>query len=746
MRKSLTPQRKWVVPIMAGLLWFVSVLATAAPPHPRNILLITIDTIRADHLGCYGYDSIKTPHIDALATNGVLFENAFSPVPLTLPSHTSILTGTYPAFHGVRNNGTFAVPDSVASIAEILKGEGYVTAAFVASYVLDRRFGLDKGFDVYDDILSEDPEQNFLDKERRADAVTRAATEWLSETRPGRFFMWIHYFDPHMHYDPPPPFSRKYSRNPYDGEIAYTDHWIGMLMEHLQKLGLSEDTLVVLTGDHGEGLGAHKEKTHGIFIYDTTLQVPLIISCPRLFPQSQRIRPLVRLIDVAPTILEIAGCKPHKDMQGLSVVPLIRGEGEDMDLVLYCESFYPLFSHRWSPLEGIRTGRWKYIEAPSRELYRLDEDPGERRNLVDREPDEARRLADMLARLKREHAAVSREAPRPQLDDKAKEMLRSLGYVAAPQPKEKEGEYPDPKQMIDTLKHLDRGLEHFGRREYRQARDEFLKVVRKNPQDVDAHTILGHTHRALNELTRSIESFEKALDLGCQDLRVYIALGTMYMKSNRHQEGVDAFRKALDVNPRCKEALIGIALSHIRRNRLDKARSALERALEIDPFDVVALNHLAVIHQRQKRYNDAAAAAQDVLRIDPNNTSALLTLGSTLLYQRQFEEALAILHRAMAIDPHHAKARYFAGLVTFQLRQWEEAVAHFQKAAEIDPNWADPHFNLGYICQQQRDLAGAIKEYRAALEINPGLVQARDMLRRIETLVPNPGPAPPSSP
>jgi arylsulfatase A-like enzyme len=231
------------------------------------------------------------------------------------------------------------------TVAEILKGQGYTTAAFFSAYVLDKQFGLDQGFDVYDDDLSQGTKKRFYYKERRADAVTKAAIQWFKKTNPQRFFLWIHYFDPHKDYRPPPPFFKIYADNPYDGEIAYTDHWVGMLLETLYESGKTENTLIMVMGDHGEGLGEHKEKDHGIFIYDATLKIPLIISCPKPFPASKRISPLVRLIDIAPTILDMAGCTIPNTIQGVSLFPLMRDKLDDPGLILFCESYYPQFSH-----------------------------------------------------------------------------------------------------------------------------------------------------------------------------------------------------------------------------------------------------------------------------------------------------------------------------------------------------------------------------------------------------------------
>ncbi|MGA1791035.1 MAG: tetratricopeptide repeat protein [bacterium] len=722
----------WII-ILAFLFFFSPARLKAKTTPPVNFLLITIDTIRPDHIGCYGYDRIKTPHIDRLAEKGILFENAFSPVPITLPSHTSILTGTYPGFHGIRNNGTYAVSDAAVTLAELLKDEGYATAAFVGAYVLDKRFGLDQGFDVYDDDLSREEEQTFTYKERRAESVTNAVIQWLKERNPSRFFLWVHYFDPHMHYNPPPPFSAEYADRPYDGEIAYTDHWIGVLLDVLHQSGISENTIVILTGDHGEGLGEHQEKTHGIFIYDTTLQVPLIFNCPRLFPRSGRIRSLVRLIDIAPTILSLAGCKINRDMQGVSLLPLINKKDSDLKLILYCESFYPQFSHNWSPLMGLRTSKWKYIQAPIKELYRVEKDHQELKNVFEKEHEQADKLASQLDRLQDRITASrsTKDDQRITLDEKSRERLRSLGYVFTPDLMEGGKDLPDPKEMIGTLASMDEGLAYFGKGEYGKARDQFLKILEKSPNDADTHTILGHAYEAMGDLEKSTASFKKALDLGCKDLRIYIKLGSLYMKQKRFKEGIDTFREALAINPGCKEALMNIAGYHLQKGDLDKARTRLQEFLEIDPDDVRANNYLATIHVRQRRYDQAILACRTALETDPNNVSALVVLGSTLLYQHRYPEALDALQRAIRIKPDSPRPHYFAGLVTFQQNQMDQAIGYFEKAVQLDPNWAEPLFNLGFIYQQQKAFKKAIKAYQAALRIKPDLVEAQRMIDRI---------------
>jgi arylsulfatase A-like enzyme len=404
-------------------------LSEAKRPPRLNLLFVTLDTTRADHIRCYGYKNIKTPNIDHLAKEGCLFEKAFTPVPITFPSHASMLTGLYPPTHGIRNNATYALSESVVTLPELLKERGYKTAAFVSAYVLDRRFGLDQGFDIYDDDLETHVEPKLQQKERRAETVTQAAIKWLDGVGEESFFLWVHYFDPHDAWSPPPPYSKDYVQNPYDGEIAYADDWLGKLLNKLEKLKLTENTLIVLAGDHGEGLGDHHEKTHGIFIYDATLRVPLIFSCPRILPKSKRISSLVRLIDITPTILEIMAYKIPEHIQGVSLSPFILGKTKNMKLELYCETFYPKSTHNWSPLKGLRTDTWKYIEAPIKELYELDKDPDEKTNLFDKEKDQAQRMTNRFAKLIQEIRTEETASTTLAMDEDTKEKMRSLGYI-----------------------------------------------------------------------------------------------------------------------------------------------------------------------------------------------------------------------------------------------------------------------------------------------------------------------------
>ncbi len=382
--------------LVAAVLWILpgrgasGRRASSAP----NLLLITLDTTRADHLGCYGYAQAATPNLDRLAGEGIRFARVYAPAPLTLPSHSSIMTGLYPATHGVRNNG-HELASKWRTLAEILKGRGFATAAFVSSFSVDSRFGLGRGFDLYDDTFEAQATLKGANAERRAGDTFARFSRWLDGHAQDRFFAWVHYYDPHLPYDPPSPYREGAPGRPYDGEIAYMDHYVGAILEALEAKGLRGKTLIVVAGDHGEGLGDKAETGHGIFLYEETLRVPLIIN-GRAFPRPRIVESAVRLVDVAPTILEALGFKAEASgMEGQSLVPWIKAKTRpDLDSLI--ETFYPRENFGWSELVGIVSGPWKYIQAPRPELYDLAGDPREMTDLAASSPAKAGELRRKL--------------------------------------------------------------------------------------------------------------------------------------------------------------------------------------------------------------------------------------------------------------------------------------------------------------------------------------------------------------
>jgi len=694
---------------------------------PLNIVVITVDTLRADRLGCYGYRRIKTPQMDALASEGVLFEHAFTPTPITLPAHASIFTGTYPAAHGLRSNGTFALTESALTLAEVFKKEGYSTAAFVSTFVLDSRFGLDQGFDVYnDDLVTGVKSPTMIQKERRAETVTKAAIEWLNTHKNGTpFFLWVHYYDPHIAYDPPAPFKDAYARSPYDGEIAYTDSWIKQFINKLKEMGIYDQTLIALSGDHGEGLGDHQEDTHGIFLYDATLQVPLIFHCPGRLPKNKRIGSLVRLVDIAPTLLDIAGQKVPANMQGVSLAPLMSGQKDDLHLVLYCETDYPRFTYGWSPLEGIRTGEWKYIKAPESELYDLTKDPAEAKNLIQQEKSQAEKYQKDLTDIKKQISSApasgaSSSAKPVALDKASREKLKSLGYIFASNSEKNKPTYPDPKRKIALVKYFNEGAKYLGQQKFAEAIKEFEKVIKEDAGNIDAFTCLGAVYQAMGQVDKAIEAYRQAVFLGPDHLDNLVQLGTLYMGAGKAEEGKAALERALNLNSKSREVYLNLGIYYIGKENWAEAKTQLEKVLEIDPQYALAQNHLVSVYYNLKETDKAITLSKTVLKANPKDPSALYNLGCIFMDQQKNPEALEYFKKLAEVQPDFSKTYQSMGMIYAYQNSFDQAIASFQKAAAKEPKWADPHLNMGIIYAQNKgDFVKAQEEFKKVLEIDP---------------------------
>ena len=716
--------RRLCILILLGIFFPSSpALSKGKTSPPLNILIITVDTLRADHVGCYGYHPIKTPQMDALAGEGVLFEKAFTPVPTTLPAHTSLFTGTYPITHGIKNNGTFALTESAVTLAEQLQAAGYNTAAFISSFVLDSRFGLDQGFNVYDDdLITGVQTPALLQKERRAETVTKAVIQWLNTIKKDKpFFLWVHYYDPHDKYDPPSPFADAYAHCPYDGEIAYVDSWMGVLINKLKEMDIYENTLTVLVSDHGEGLGDHQEETHGIFLYDYAIHVPLIFRYPRQLPKNRRQGSLVRLIDIAPTILAIIGQKIPDHIQGVNLLPLMEGKEKNLQLTLYCETEYPRFTYGWSPLEGIRTDKWKYIKAPKNELYDLTKDPGEEKNVIKKEKRQSERCQKELAKLQQQFISSPGLSPSKSvsLDPSAREKLKSLGYIFSTD-SEKKKSYPDPKAMIGLLAYFTKGAEYLGEGKHEKAVAEFKKVLKKDPQNIDVYTCLGAVYQAMGQNDLAIEAYQHALSLGPDHLNNLLQLGNLYIKTKQEEKGKAVFEKILQVNEKCKEAYINLGVYYIGQENWAEARPLLEKALLLEPKDVLAKNHLVSVYHKQGETEEAIALCREILAANPKEPSALNNLGCILMDQKKYPEALESFEILAEMRPDYPQAQQYMGMIHFYQRSFDKAMDAFQKAAAIDPKWVDPHLNLGILYAQYKgDFQKALQEFEKVLEIEP---------------------------
>jgi choline-sulfatase len=581
------------------------------PPAPPNILLITLDTTRADRIGAYGYTRAATPRLDALARDGVLFERAITAAPITLPAHASLMTGVYPFVHGVRNNGDFTLAETVPTLATTLKGRGYRTAAFVSAAVLDRRYGLARGFDHYDDTAP---------LERRGDQSAAAAIAWLnagaSATTP--FFVWLHLFDPHDPYEPPSPFRETFHDRPYDGEVAFADSVVGTVLDRLDGLGKRASTLVAVAGDHGESLGEHEEDTHAVFVYDSTLRVPLMLSWPDRVPVGHRVSAPVRSIDLAPTLLDLAGQPPLPEVQGRSLVPLLTGNTAP-PADAYAESYFPLLYMGWSPLRSLQEERWKFIEAPTPELYDLANDPGERTNLATREPARSQAMKRALDAVTGGGAGTM---TRTAVDRDTAARLAALGYIGqsnAGLTPPSDGVYADPKAMIGVFNRLRRANAALRARRFGEAaaiaretlRDDAANAFAMNvlanaememgrcreaiasyraylgrvPQSADAHQRIAICHARLGEPDRALAETEAALAIDARHADSRMLRGGLLAARGQTAAAIQELQQAVEIDPDNAPYRIGLARAQVEAGRLDEAGNQLRRALEIRPND-----------------------------------------------------------------------------------------------------------------------------------------------------------------
>ena len=657
--------------------------------RPLNLLLISIDTLRADHLGSYGYAPARTPHLDALAARGLRFAQATTVVPLTLPAHASLMTGTFPGFNGVRDNGGFYLPDNQVTLAETLRGRGYRTGGFVGSFVLDSRWGIGQGFDRYfDDFDLSKYEGVGMDVvQRRGDEVVGEAVKWLGQEKEKPFFAWIHLYDPHTPYDAPEPFRAGYPATlagAYDAEIAWTDSLVGRLLESLGGDGRLERTLVVAVGDHGESLGEHGEQTHGFFISDATVRIPLIVAGPGV--PAREVGDQVRIVDVMPTALEMLGVSAPPQVQGRSLAPL--GRGEHLGLLALSETWYPRYHYGWSELRAARDGRYKLILAPRRELYDVREDPGETADLSERDPSRADTFQKaLLSEMQRLASASAARGPQ-RIDPDAEERLQALGYVGASVSPGNLDDRPrgDPKDKIGLY-----GLLHAAAQASVEGRlDEAIAMARealaKDPGIVEGHTLLGN----------------------------------FQAKAKRYDEAAREYRDALRLDPEHQGAVFSLALAYKNMGRLDEAQAGFERSRVLDPRNTKALWQLADIWMQQGRFEKAEAALKEGLRLKADRPSFLLKLGECDIEMKRYAEAERVLGEAVTAKPDLAGAHYNLALAREAAGDLRGAEAQYQAELQRNPKAYRASFNLAKILLRSGRPRDAAARFREAVESNPG--------------------------
>ncbi|MBN2373859.1 tetratricopeptide repeat protein [bacterium] len=694
------------------------------PSGPRvNCIIISIDTLRADHLGCYGHKGTKTPNIDALASEGTMFSRAYTPVPVTLPSHSTMLTGLFPVGHGVRNNGTFRLDETNVTLAELFGKAGYRTGAFIGAFVLDSRFGLNQGFEVYDDRLKSDDNDKdaFFYNERPAEKVIESAVEWIGKKDDRPFFAFIHCFDPHAPYDPPSPFKEDYADNLYEGEISYVDIAMGKLFTALKDLNLFDSTIICFTADHGEGLGEHGEKTHAIFIYDATLHVPLIFRIPGKVPQGLVIDKEVNLTDIFPTLIDLAGIKYDGHKHGISL--FTPGRLDDRVTQQYCETFYPLYNHRWSPLEGIRTPEWKYIRAPRPELYCLRDDPNELTDLYKKRPDIVKVLEQLLdEKIKEFESLQISQYAHMNLDTDTKGKLESLGYIwtAPVEAGDKEhASYPDPKDMIGLLDYLNRGTYYYTSGDFDEAIEEFKALLKVNPNDVFTHFVLGYIYDKKGWTDMAINELEEAIRLDPGYINAYNNLGTIYNKIGKTDEAIKNFRVAVDLNPSYLEAYDNIGVVYYMMKDYDQAMYYFNKAIELEPNYAAAYNNIGSIYVAQGRFSEAIDPIQKALKQNPDFIDAHNNLGSAYLGLGKLKEAEDLFRRTLYLDPNHEEARINLATMYIQAGQYDMARNEIGQVISTNPNIAKVYNCLGTILIKEGRLDEAVEQFKESIKLDP---------------------------
>jgi arylsulfatase A-like enzyme/Flp pilus assembly protein TadD len=618
--------------------------AAQTPAKPAsNVVLITIDTLRADHVGCYGYKQIKTPNIDGLAAEGTRFDRAFAVVPVTLPSHSSILTGAYPMLSGMHDFSGNKLSPLQPTLASVLKQAGYQTGAVIAAAVLDSRFGLNQGFDFYYDHFefSRLDEANLDEMQRPGNVVADVALDWLekewlkdglAKNPQKKFFLWMHLYDPHLPYHLPEPYANEYAARPYDGEIAFADEQVGRLLRFLKEKGIYQNTVIVLCGDHGESLGEHGEKTHGFFIYNATMHVPLIIKLPKnRLPGNGTGRAVgdpVSLVDLMPTILGAVGVEIPSQVQGRSLLSELRSEHDDRepddksdrDRVLYGETFLPRIHFNWSELRGSENTKYHFIDAPRPELYDLVKDPGEVHNLFTDKSAVAEEMRAKLVGLIRDYSAGKELAEKTGLDPALMERLKSLGYAGfsgGTDPTISSRDLPDPKDRIATYELISDAISDSQHGHFQESIEKLKSVIKTEPNSVPAHYMQG---------------------LNYYRLKMFV-------------EAVDELQKTIQLSPDYALASFNLGMAQAHAGQMDEAIATLQRTLQLDATNFEAAFNLGVAYVQKKQLEPAASAFRQSVTIYPEFARGHRALGETLLYQDKVDDAIAELRRAVELAP-----------------------------------------------------------------------------------------------
>jgi choline-sulfatase len=636
--------------------------AQAAPP---NVVFITIDTVRADHLGAYGYTKAATPALDRLAREGVRFADATSQAPLTGPAHAALMTGVYPARFGVRDNATTPIPPGATTMAEAFKARAYRTGAFIGAFIVDTQYGFGQGFDEFDSRFARFDNADKLNARRSGSEVTDAALKWLDASSDRPFFAWVHLYDAHAPYDAPPPYSTQFKAAPYDGAIAYVDACIGRIVAALEQRGRFEHTLVAVIADHGESLGEHGEKEHGLFLYDSVLHVPWILRLPGAQHAGTVVTTQVRSIDVLPTLAELAGVAVPAGIDGGSAVPDIAGRTPRDPQPSYAETYYPKVHFGLSESSSVRVGDWKYINAPRPELYQLSRDRGERQNVLGTRATLAAGLAAEDQKIAASFGA-SELAFAPQPDAETLARLKSLGYVGVTSPVP-HGRGADPKDAVAQLERL------------RASMGSATRALAR-----------GDAAAALPILKPLMANNERSYEL-------HLALGDAYFGTKRYQDAEDEYAAASLLNPAAAAPLVAAGRALLARGEVDRAQQKAADAERLEPGSGEILFLRGLIAEKLGQEANALRQYQAAVRINPSDTSSRARLAGMALQMGQFDTAAEQFTTLLHLGYRPSRMHFGLGQIARAQGDRKRAAAEYRESLRLEPSFAAAKAALGQV-------------------------------------------------
>jgi choline-sulfatase len=729
-------------------------------PTKPNILLITLDTTRADRIGCYGYTAAQTPNLDSLARSGVRFTNAITHVPLTRPSHATILTGMLPYHHGIWDNGSNHLKTESETLAELFKEAGYNTGAVISAHILIRSFGFMQGFDYFDDTL---PEHQGSKRKKVATDVVASTNQWLGQKIQPPFFLWLHFYDPHYPFNPPEPFSTRFANSPYDGEIAYMDDAIGKIINKLKLLGWMKDTLIIAVGDHGEGLGDHQEPSHGYFIYDSTMRVPLIMSGPGV-PQNKTIDSEVGLSDLDPTILEACGIKTKTVADGKSLWKYFQsGKIPPSPVLLENRVIHSQFG--WAALSGIRFKDWKWIHAATPELYDLKSDPDEKNNLALKEKKRADEMTNIWNRIRPKDTVASDAS---ELSPEEIEKLESLGYIATGSVNSGSVEGgPDPKIYADLLAPIEQLIHArvdkkqdlieplteqilakdpqnwyalrvkagllLEKKQFAETRELLMKLVNQGESNPEEYADLGRACEATGHLDEAILWYQKAStppSLHWPALELMARLSVQHPDKISSSELQSKFQK-LNADAYSKQISLARALAIL--SAWQQAAFWYEKALDSNPKSDEAAVDLAQMNQNLGKKDEALRVLE---KVKPPTAQSLFVSGNILNEQGKTEQACSDYVEAIGKDPGNVDLLFGLGYHLNICNQSDLAIDAYRKALERNPQHPDILYNLGQLEDEKQNYAAARDLYKKFVKVAPKRLeqQKRAVVERLREL------------